>query len=276
MRRTALLAEQLEARAIFIHAVDASQPDELIRMQVNRAHVQLLSDAERIMNRAQHGFETEVRLGKPLQAITVAAREWQPRLTIMAAPQRRTFDALIGTPAERVTRATNCPVLAVQGSVDGPYERVVIATDLGESLESIARTAADVGVFVNTDTWIVHAFEHPYPGVVAANDSEMVAIAAHTRRLKDGVTLEIARELEQIGVPLDRVRISALPGQPIEAIETVTQYVKPDLLVIGVNPSLLLRRLIAGSVVREVFRRAECDILAIPPVAARRNWLRAA
>lgn len=276
VRRAAALADQIDARAVFVHAVDASQPDEVIRMQVNRAHVQLRSDAERAMCSAAPGFETEVRLGKPLQAIAEAAREWQPQFIVIAAPRRRAFDALIGTAAERLIRSAHCPVLAVRGSLDGSYKRVVIATDLGASFESIARTAADICVLSSADTWIVHAFDHLYHGVTAANERERTAIVAYERRLRDGITVEIARELEEIGVSLARVRISVLPAQPIEAIESVTQYVKPDLVVIGANPSLMLRRLIAGSVAHEVFRRADCDILAVPPSAARKGWLRAA
>lgn len=228
------------------------------------------------MRRAGQGFETDVRIGRPLQAIADAAREWQPRLIVMAAPQRRTLDALVGTTAERAVRATSCPVLAVQRPGEGPYKRILVATDLGESFESLARAVADMGVLENADAWVVHAFDPPYYGAVVTNANERAAIAASSRRLKDGIASEVTRELERIGVSPKRVRISALPGQPIDAIETVAQYVKPDLVVVGANPSPILRRLIAGSVVHEVFRRAECDILAIPTATARKNWLRAA
>jgi nucleotide-binding universal stress UspA family protein len=109
---------------------DDATPRFAAWMKVNRAHGRLRSQCERAMLHAAANPQVAVRLGKPVKAIVDAAREWNPDLIVMAAPRRRRIDALIGTTAERVIRATRRPLLLVSAATDRPYSSIVLATDL--------------------------------------------------------------------------------------------------------------------------------------------------
>lgn len=276
MTRTALLAREMNAQALFVHAVNDSQPGRVLRMKMNRAHARLMSQSERAMAHAPQDAEPLVRLGKPLSVITEVARESAPRLIVMAAARRRRLDAVLGTTAERVIRATQRPVLVVSGPARERYMRVVIATDLSERSAHAARTVAEMGVLGDAHAWVVHAFDPPRHGMTATDEQIEMLLAEHKRRWRTAVTEMLFRELGPIGVDFERVWVSAEPARPCDAIEGVIRRVRPDLLVLGVSRWLSLKRLLGGSVAHEMFRRIDCDVLAMCPPPARRNWLKAA
>src|SRR5687768_11466562 len=88
LRRTALLAHAMNADVMLVHAVDDSQSGRRLRMEVNRAKVHAMTQAERVIPHALDRVEFVVRLGKPLRVLTSMAREWEPDLIVMAAPRR--------------------------------------------------------------------------------------------------------------------------------------------------------------------------------------------
>ena len=265
VQRTGQLARQLDARVVFVHAVDDTDPGRVIRMKVNRAHVLLSSQSERAMAHAPQNAAVSVQLGKPLPALTTAAASHDPDLIVMAAPRRRRIDAIVGTTAERVIRGTRHSVLLVGGPAERAYERVVLATDLSSTSAHVARTMMDLGVLQNAYAWVVHAFSPPYYGIVTRDDLAEEQARTHARVWSETVRRDVLISLAAAGVDLSRVHASAEPGDPFEAIQRVTEQVRPDLLVIGVSRWFLLKRILLGSVADRVFRNLSCDVLAISP-----------
>jgi nucleotide-binding universal stress UspA family protein len=265
VQRTAQLARQLDARAIFVHAVNDTEPGRVIRMKVNRAHVLLASQSERAMSHAPENATVSVHLGKPLQALASAAARHDPDLIVMAAPRRRRTDAIVGTTAERVIRGTHHSVLLVDGPAEGAYERVVLATDLSGSSTHVARTMMDLGVLQNAHARVVHAFSPPYHEIVTRDQLAEDHASMHRRVWSETVRREVLMNLAAAGVDLARVHATAEPGDPFAAIQRATEQVRPDLLVIGVSRWFLLKRILLGSVADRVFRNVSCDILAIAP-----------
>lgn len=112
-RRASLLAQQLNAEVMFVHVMPATLSRRVRRLNFARAHVQLLSRADRALAHAPRGAKVSVRNGTLIQAITDAASEWEADLIVMARPRPRALDVILGTMAERVIRATRRPVLIV-------------------------------------------------------------------------------------------------------------------------------------------------------------------
>jgi nucleotide-binding universal stress UspA family protein len=271
VQRTAQLARQLDARAVFVHAVDDTEPERVIRMKVNRAHVLLTSQSERAMSHAPQNATASVHLGKPLHALTSAATRHDPDLIVMAAPRLRRVDAVFGTTAERVIRGTRQSVLLVGGPAERAYERVVLAADLSSSSTHVARTMMDLGVLQNGRAWVVHAFNPPYHEIVTRDQLAEDQASMHRRVWSETVRREVLMNLAAAGVDLARVHATAEPGDPFAAIQRATEQVRPDLLVIGVSRWFLLKRLLLGSVADRVFRNVSCDILAIAPARSERR-----
>lgn len=275
--RAAMLAQQLDAEVLFLHAVDDSQPGRVTRMKVNRAQVRLLSQGERAMRHAPQDAQVAVRLGKPLQVIATVAREWNPDLIVMALPQRRRLDAVIGTTAERVIRATHRPVLVVSGTVTTAYDSVVLATDLSATSLHVARTVMNMGMLERAYAWFVHAFDPPYYGLLDSETTVERQIEEHKRRWRNVVMRDLVQDLQELGIDPQKVRASAQAARPFDAISQAIEQAQPQLLVIGVSRWFMLKRILFGSVADQVFRKIDCDVLAIsPPTAPRKSWLRAA
>ncbi len=276
VQRTALLAQQMNAEAMFMHTVDDSAPGRVIRMKATRAYLRLRAEGERAMKHAPHAAVAAVRLGTPLDAMIASASEYEPDLIVMARHRRRRMDALIGTTAERVIRSTRRSVLAVSGDAERPYERVMLATDLSRSSTHAARTVAELGMMDDADAWVVHAFGSPYQELILADNLNVQDAMVHRNALRDVIKRDVLRNLADAGVDLERVEVSAEQARPIVAIERAMERVQPDLLVIGVSRWGALKRILLGSVADQVFRNVNCDILAIFPLHSEEMRLRAA
>src|SRR5690606_25391301 len=111
--------------AYFVHSVSDKLAGRVLRMNVSRAQARLAAEADRIMQHAPEDATATIHLGKPIDGVIEAARELKPDLIVMAQPKRRRLDAMIGTTAERVIRATGRSVLLTSSDAEQPYQRVL-------------------------------------------------------------------------------------------------------------------------------------------------------
>lgn len=263
-RRAALLAKQMSAEVLFVHAMPGSQSQRVRRMMFARAHAQLLTRADRAMAHAPHDASVSVRHGTPVQAITETAGEWEPDLIVMARPPQRNMDLVLGTTAERVIRATHCPVLVVNGTADRSYRSLLLATDMSDVSVHVARSLISMSVLEQAYTWIVHAFEPPYHGLLSRYPAEAAVYRQQWRRV---LSAEVLQKLSAEGVDLSRVEVVVEHARPLDAIQKCLQISHPELLVIGTSRWFMLKRILFGSVADQVLRRVDCDVLAISPPA---------
>lgn len=273
--RAVMIARALDAQVQFVHAVSDSYAGRVLRMKVNRAHARLLLLAERAMKHAPENASVNVRIGKPLAAITEAARDWKPDLIVMAAPRRSRLDYLLGTTAERVIRATQRPVLIVSQPAAIPYSNVVLASDLTSTTRQVAKTAVSMGMLQDARAWVVHGFTPPPEGMIARDALEVKRQDDADRALRERMHRELLEDLVAAGVDLKRVHVTAQPATPLTAIRSTLESTNADLLVIGTSRWLALKRLLFGSVADAVFRNVRCDVLAVSPAYAEAEKLAA-
>lgn len=272
VQRTGLLAQQMNAEAMFMHALDDSVPGRVFRMKANRARQRLAAEGERAMKHAAHDAIASVRLGKPLEAIVASAKECKPDLIIMARHRRRRLDAVIGTTAERVIRSTHHSVLLVSGDAERAYERVVLATDLSSSSVHTAQTMREMGMLNSASAWAMHAFGPPYQELIPAGNLNAHETMMHSKASREVIQRDVLHSLADAGVDLDRVEVLAERARPMDGVERA----QADLLVIGVSRWIALKRILLSSVADQVFRKVNCDILAIVPPSFQKTQLRAA
>lgn len=281
MKRAAMLAQQMDAQAFFVHTVSDMLAGRVLRSKVSRAYARLTAESGRLMRHAPYDTTAAIQLGKPIDGLIEAAREFRPDLIVMAQPKRRRLDAMIGTTAERVIRATGCSVLLTAGDAERPYERVVLATDLSATSTHVTRTAVEMGVLTSAETWVVHAFGLPYHDI-ATSDSfnvdqfNMVDGLARQDQWHSVARRDVLRSLDEAGADAARVHILTEQASAPNAIRRALDQVQPELLVIGVSRWFALKRILVGSVADQVFRSANCDVLAIAPAPAEKQWLHAA
>ncbi len=161
--RAVLLARQTGARLTLVHAVDPRQSQRQVRAQVNRAYVHLLSKVDQGLGSesAVIDIDIDVRAGGPLDVIAQIASETNADLVVLAAPQRRRLDSIVGTTAERLLRTTGRPVLVVHREARDSYRQVAMAVDLSNVSLPMIQTASRLGVLDNAETTLLHATSAP-------------------------------------------------------------------------------------------------------------------
>jgi universal stress protein E len=272
--RAAAIAQQLDADVLLIHVVGDRQSDRVTQLKANRARVRLMVQADRAMKHAPSAAKIEVHLGKPTKLIPEIAREYGADLVVLAMPSARSASALIGSSAERILRAIDCPVLFVSGDPATHYEKVAVATDLSELSIRAAQTVAQMGLLTDARVWFVHAFEPPLTGMTTDQVTAAQHLEAWRRERSSLIHAQLMPELQEAGFDLSRVHIVATPARPLEAIEHVIEHADPQLLIIGTGRWLMLKRLLLSSVAHQILSKVRRDVLAVPAVATRRNFRR--
>jgi universal stress protein E len=272
--RAAAIARQLNADVLFIHVVSDRQSERVTQLKANRARVRLMVQAERAMKHDPDAAKVEIHLGKPAKLIPEIAREYGADLAVLAMPSTRSASALVGSSAERILRAIDCPVLFVSGDPATQYEKVAVATDLSELSIRAAQTVARMGLLANARVWFVHAFDPPLTGMTTDEATAAQHLEAWRRERSALIHAQLIPELEQAGFDLSRVNIVATPARPIEAIEHVIEHADPQLLIIGTGRWLMLKRLLLSSVAHQILSKVRRDVLAVPAVATRRSFRR--
>jgi nucleotide-binding universal stress UspA family protein len=264
VQRASLLAGQMGSELRFVHAVEDSRSERMLRMRTALAQARLLSLADRVATEGAARPAVSVKVGSTIHAIAAAADEWQPDLIVMGRPRRQRFELLIGTTAERIIRATHCPLLIANGNGRTAYRKVVLATDLSATSVHVTRTAVKMGLLDDAYTWIVHAFNPPHSGLLPADVEGQ--LAAHRQHWRGVMSKDLLQKLSDEGIDAARVEVIVEAARPFDAIEQSLEIARPELLVIGTSRWFMLKRLLFGSVADKVLRRVACDVLAISPV----------
>jgi nucleotide-binding universal stress UspA family protein len=233
-------------------------------MQANRAYVELLSQVDRAFGSAAGFIDVVVRRGEPRNVIAQTAIEWDADLIVVAAPQSRRLDAIVGTTAERLIRTAKRPVLVVHREMQGVYQNVAIATDLSNASVPMLRTAVRLGALDQASATVVHAIHPSYDDMMRSAGLDESAIGLWHRSSQTGARQRLQAIIAAAGLDPQSVRAIVRSDPPAKAIRNVLESERPELLAIGASRWFLLKRLLIGSVADRLLRAASCDMLVIP------------
>lgn len=207
---------------------------------------------------------------RPHRAIADLAIEWDADLIVLGPYRRRLGDSFRGTIAERVIRKADRPVLVVNREATGPYEHVLLASDLSRMSANIARVSKQFGLLEGSRVSAVHAPQHPLGLMLYLARGSESAVSIDRRSRSRFASTQIEAQLERAGLNGARISISSAQTSPLHAIEQVAQNAGSDLVVVGSSRFPLLKRVFIGSVSNDVLRRMKQDVLLVSPAAARR------
>jgi nucleotide-binding universal stress UspA family protein len=125
-------------------------------------------------------------------------------------------------------------------------QKIVVAYD-DPGTETLAR-AAELAQALGSSLIVTN--------VAAGEGSELDPVEREARSKLE----EAQRALEALGVTADYVLTT---GHPSEAIANLAAERRADLIVIGTRRKGFFDRLVEGSVLQEVLRRANCDVLVV-------------
>jgi nucleotide-binding universal stress UspA family protein len=264
LSRAVLLARQTRARLTLVHAVDPRQSGRQVRAQVNRAYVRLLSQVDQVFASESAAIDIDVRAGGPLDIIAKVASETNADLVVLAAPQRRRLDSIVGTTAERLLRAIGRPVLVVHREARDSYRRVAMAVDLSNISLPMIQTASRLGVLEDAETTLLHATSAPHEGMLKTVGVEERAIEDYRQGWEDEARQRLQAIRTAAEMEVGRTRLLVRTEAPALAIRQLLEREQSDLLTIGASRWVLLKRLLIGSVGDSLLRSAMCDVLVIP------------
>jgi nucleotide-binding universal stress UspA family protein len=138
-----------------------------------------------------------------------------------------------------------------------PFERIIVAIDGSPHSDHAVSHAKTMAEKFGSTLFLVHAFPHT-SDLIGYEEYEKLV----TRRELAGQAL-LDRARAKLGESIPHVQEELLEGPPAEAILTVAEQRRADLIVMGTRGLGDLKGLLLGSVSHKVLQSAHCPILAV-------------
>nr|WP_246262255.1 universal stress protein [Aromatoleum evansii] len=259
--RSAQLAREWQAELIALNVLDPSVcADQTYAWISGATDDQLMSVAQRQLSRDLYGTKMPVRVRivqgrEPETAIRETAAAEGADLVVTGVARQETFGrVLLGTTNERLARSLKPALLVVHSRAQGPYRRIVVATDFSEMSRHALLTAA--AFFPGRELTLYHAYTPPMSGrgTTASNGATAPRIA-HTEcaefiratRLPEGTIMHSVVEYGTISIKLAR-------------------YARDndiDLVVIGGHTHGGIMSALLGSTAAKLLEYLPCDTLLV-------------
>lgn len=259
--RSAQLAREWQAELIALNVLEPSVCADQTHAWISGAtDDQLMSVAERQLSRDLSGMKMPVKIRivqgrEPDTAIRETATAVGADFVVTAVARQETFGrVLLGTTNERLARSLKPALLVVRGRAQGPYQRILVATDFSEMSRHALLTAA--AFFPGRDLTLYHAYTPPMsgPGTTASIGvtSRQIALAecgefVQETRLSEGTLMHPVVECGRIPIKLAR-------------------YVRDndiDLVVIGGHSHGGIMSMLLGSTAAKLLEFLPCDTLLV-------------
>lgn len=256
---------------------DAGGVDEAFLERV-RAETETAVERTAALAAADDPVETAVVDGDPADAIADYATEADPDAIVMGTHGRRGITRFVaGSVTERVLRTATVPVFTVRrpdgeeraegtdstvGAAGGlpTYERVLVPTDGSETAERAVDHAVAIADALDGELHALNVVD-----VAAAGQRDPVpsgtVVEALTEQGEAAVDA-VAERADDAGVPVVTAVRQGFPGS---RIRTYARENGADIVVMGTHGRTGLGRVLLGSTVERLVRRAEMPVCAVPP-----------
>lgn len=265
--RGAALAKAAGAKLTVVHIIDDDQPESLA--EAAEAEAQSLFEKLSQSIRSKYGVEvtTHVMRGEPHIKIHEAARNAGADLIVVGSHRRNLIrNAFVGTTAERSIRASDVPVLVARSPDGEPYRAPLVALDLNERDLNPFNSVKALDLFDAAQASVVFAYDlygnYHLLRQAGATDAELQKYISEEEATVRPRALSI---LENAAVkPADVILKPALFNAYEPVLETAKEAAS-DLIVLGTKRKQAFERFRIGSISEAILRRAETDVLVVPP-----------
>lgn len=201
-----------------------------------------------------------VMSGQPSATIIKGAEMLGATLVVLGAHGKSGIkEFFLGTTVQRIIRATSVPVLRVGEDVQGPYQRVLAAYDLGPVSIGAIHEANRLGMLDLDNFDIAYAAELMPIGGMA----EVVPDAQVIDSLVAEAKSKVEHSLSKANFKVPQERIHVLDGDPNQVLNNVLDKTGSDLLVVGTHGRTGVMRLVMGSVASALLAGLKVDVLVV-------------
>lgn len=269
LRRAVMLAKETGAALVLVHAIDDDQPYEILEAKKEKVEGLLARMSATLKSGDGLACAYHVVFGSPFAKLAQATVDHKADLLVLGPHRRQILrDIFVGTTAERTIRSVQCPVLMTNAAAAGSYRRVVFATDLSDPSREAIEVAKALGIAGHAISSLLYVFDAP---TLRLAMSHTLAKDKKEHILLDE-SVEAARQLAEFATSLNAEDVEQLVRHdemtPAVEILAAAEEISADLIVVGTHGRRGVARLLLGSVAEEILRRADRDVLAVPPKAA--------
>ena len=240
-----------------------------IEAAVLGVHEDAIERAEAVIRstRADLAIDRVLARGRAASVIVDQAGEFGADLVAVGHRGLGTWESrLLGSVSAEVVDHAPCPVLVVRDDRIGP---VVLADDGSADALAAAQLVADWPLFSGTPVTVVGVVDNAFPYATAvapplyAETLEHFADAVEAeRRARAAACGTTAERLHEAGIDAS---VQIRSGDPAHEIVAAARAIEAGIVVIGTRGRTGLRRLILGSVARNVLLSAPCSVLVVRP-----------
>lgn len=264
MWRATVLAKESGVPLFLVHVIDDDRPLSLIEPQLDGAQAAL--DGAARSAREIDGVETSASLvqGDVAAGIVAAAEQTQARLIVLGPHRRKLRDSLFGTTAGRTMAHSAHPVLIAASLPSSPYEKILVALDLGEASAEAARRVGELALFAGSQLIALHAFDAPAEGMLKRGMNQPGQVEDYVAAEQIEATDRFRAFLGRNGLVRARQLVVPIRSTPARTIIECAAEQNASLIVVGARQPTGIKRWLLGSVAEQVVEAAEGDVLVIP------------
>ncbi|MDI1342463.1 universal stress protein [Polaromonas sp.] len=263
LARAAQIAGEWQAELVALNVLDPTTPDQALAWIRGKDDAYLLSIARQQLARDLAGLNVHasmriVRSGDAATAIRNLAASIECGLVVTGVARSEILGRfLLGSIVERLVRMLPQPLLVVRSRENGPYRRIVVATDFSDS--SRHALLAAIHLFPGREIILYHAWQTPFSGVV--DKPSHASIRRVSQDIERGVCSEFLATSE---LPPEVTVRPTIEHGPLET--TLTQYVRNhevELVVMGSHGRSGLMNIMLGSSASALLEWLPCDALVV-------------
>lgn len=266
--RAMRLAEEHGARLVLVHAIESlPTADPALPAPADEAAVSevLMAEAHTALEAmaATRGVEAaiEIHFGAAAALLERLARALGADLLVIGPGKPQNLrEKLFGSTADRLVRASPCPVLVVKRATDRAYRRAIAATDFSPIAFAAAQAAVHVAPQAALE--LVHVLEIPlsFEQAMMKVGTPQTAVDRY-RRARAGAAREALRALRADLPRLEDSRVRVVHGDAATALLRLARARTTDLVALGMQGRSAIAEAVLGSVARRVLAAAPCDVL---------------
>ncbi len=147
--------------------------------------------------------------------------------------------------------------------------RILAPVDFSIASAVALRTVEDLSRRQGAQVTVVHALKD-MPRELVFSGGEALELARQLPAQLDATANRLRRTAAALGV--HNVDTEVVTGEAVDVIRELAARRDPDLVVMGIAHRSWLGRVVFGSVLRRVLRRATVPVLVVPVVAGRAAW----
>jgi nucleotide-binding universal stress UspA family protein len=243
----------------------AMVPTDQIEADVRAEADKTVDDVRTRLVRPGLKVEAAVLRGRPASAIAERARDMGADLVVVGSRGHGTIESmLLGSVSAEVVDRASTPVLVARGR---RIERIVLAWDGSSCASRAAELVCTWPIFADSRVRVVSVADVEIPwwtGFAEAGTPELLPMyadaASASGKQHDALAREMAARLQTAGLTAEPDRRT---GDAATEILAAANASKADLIVMGTHGWTGLRRLILGSVARNVLQHASCSVLVV-------------